>query len=300
MHEIHAIRHPDVDLELDPLVRATCVVGMPGIADVGKFAVDQLIGLLHAKRFVDLVFSDYPAGAIVEESLLSTPKAEVLVWRDPKNERDLVFVTADAQAMTPGGVYSISNYLAALIAQVGVVEVIALGAFPVQKNAQRRKEPFFDGPGSAPATNGGLVNDVGGVWNVTPRVFVTATEPTTVDHFVNELSCRRISKGVIVGANGLIPTLTKARFGVSGVVLLAETDTVALVNEDVTDLAASVELIKVLALYLDLPLKEKYSPEKVSEMSRSLEDKRKKLEQEIESFTAVRDESAGAERSLYI
>ncbi|KKK89935.1 hypothetical protein LCGC14_2728140, partial [marine sediment metagenome] len=57
-----------------------CILGMPGIADVGKFALDSLIGQLDAKNLMDIIFDDYPAGAIVDDSLLSAPKAEILYW----------------------------------------------------------------------------------------------------------------------------------------------------------------------------------------------------------------------------
>ena len=79
---------------LDPksLNNPLCIIGMPGIADIGKFAVDQLIGIFNADKYCDIIFNDYPAGAIVDNSLLSTPKAEVLYYRDPKENQDLISV----------------------------------------------------------------------------------------------------------------------------------------------------------------------------------------------------------------
>ncbi|GAH02585.1 unnamed protein product, partial [marine sediment metagenome] len=53
---------------------------------------------------------------------------------------------------------------------------------------------------------------------------------------MKENSCQKIQKGVIIGANGLIPTLAKARFNIDGLVFLAETDNIAMINEDITDL----------------------------------------------------------------
>ena len=62
---------------------------MPGIADIGKFAVDQLIGILKARKYREIIFNDYPAGAIIDNSLLSTPKAEILFRKDPENKQDI-------------------------------------------------------------------------------------------------------------------------------------------------------------------------------------------------------------------
>ena len=32
-----------------------CICGMPGIADVGKFAIDSLIGQLKAKSYMEII-----------------------------------------------------------------------------------------------------------------------------------------------------------------------------------------------------------------------------------------------------
>ena len=116
-----------LDLDLSALIDPLCIVGMPGIADVGKFAVDQLIGIFQAQKYCEIIFNNYPAGAIVDESLLSTPKAEILIYKDPKEHQDLILITADAQAMTPRGIYEISDYLVSLIHKMGVTENTRIG-----------------------------------------------------------------------------------------------------------------------------------------------------------------------------
>jgi len=129
MEGIRIIKHNN--LEKEDFIRPICILGMPGIADVGKFALDSLIGQLSAQNLVDIIFDDYPAGAIVDDSLLSAPKAEILYWKDPNELRDLLLITADAQSLTPKGIYKISNFLTELIHQYGIKLIIALGAYPV-------------------------------------------------------------------------------------------------------------------------------------------------------------------------
>jgi len=110
---IRIIKH--MELSKEEFSNPICILGMPGIADVGKFALDSLIGQLDAKNYMDIIFDDYPAGAIVDDSLLSAPKAEILVWTDPNEVRDIMLITADAQSLTPKGIYKISNFLTDII-----------------------------------------------------------------------------------------------------------------------------------------------------------------------------------------
>lgn len=242
---------------------------MPGIADIGKFAVDQLIGVLKARKFREIIFNDYPAGAIIDNSLLSTPKAEILFRKDPDGLQDIFFITADAQAMSPKGIYEISDFLACTLEELGIKLVISLGAFPVKKT------------------------------NPIPSVFVTATSEKRVEEFVEGYECLRVKKGVIIGANGLVPTLAQAFHNIEGVVLLAETDNAALMNDDITDLNASVSLLKLIGRYLNLPILDKFSPDKIQEMTKNLEIKKKKLEEEIETFQPLAETTEG-QKSLYI
>lgn len=260
---------PLLSLSKEELKNPICIQGMPGIADIGKFAVDQLIGLLKAKKFLEIIFNDYPAGAIIDNSLLSTPKAEILFWKDPKEKQDIFFITADAQAMSPKGIYEISDFLVKFLNDYGIQLIISLGAFPVKKS------------------------------NSEPNVFITATTESRVLEFTSKYNCARVKKGVIIGANGLVPTLAQAFHKIDGVVLLAETDNSALMNDDITDLNASVNLLKLIGKYLGLPLLDKFSPQKIQEMTKNLEIKKKMLEEEIETFQPIAETSEG-QKSLYI
>ncbi|XEO77902.1 hypothetical protein WKT22_02936 [Candidatus Lokiarchaeum ossiferum] len=258
--------------ELNPssLNHPLCIIGMPGIADIGKFAVDQLIGIFKARKYCEIIFNDYPAGAIVDESLLSTPKAEILYYLDPKKKQDLILITADAQAMSPRGIYEISDYIATLIHQLGVVKILALGAYPI-KNAKAEQ-------GS---------------------IYITSTETKYIDQFLNSGEAKKVSKGVIIGSNGLIPTLAKARFGMEGIVLLAETDNSAIMNENITDLQASIHLLELVGKHFNLPIKNNFSENRITEISKDLETKRKQLEEELETIQP-HVELADVDKSLYI
>jgi proteasome assembly chaperone (PAC2) family protein len=252
-------------------INPICIIGMPGIADVGKFALDSLVGQLKAQNYMDIIFDDYPAGAIVDDSLLAAPKAEILIWKDPQKIRDIMLITADAQSLTPKGIYKISNFLTEIIAKSGIELIIALGAYPVSSKNLNSK---------------------------IPKIYATSTNRKLLDKYLNENQCEKILKGVIIGANGLIPTLAKARFNIDGLVLLAETDNIAMVNEDITDLRASISLLDMIKKSFTLPIKKKYSLENIDDITKNLQEKRDKLEKDLDTFSIV--DTDEKRKSLYI
>lgn len=248
------------------------IIGMPGIADVGKFAIDSLIGQLHAHQYMDIIFDVYPAGAIIDDSLLTAPKAEILLYKDPEINRDILLITADAQSLTPKGIYKVSNFIAELISGFGVDLIISLGAYPI--NGRNLKFKY-------------------------PKILVTSTDRKLLDDFLSKNECSKIEKGVIIGANGLIPTLAKARFNIDGLVLLSETDNIAMVNEDVTDLKASVALLQMLKTSFTLPLKTEYELDNIDKMAKNLQMKKEQIEKDMDTFQ-ITENSDDKRKSLYI
>jgi proteasome assembly chaperone (PAC2) family protein len=269
MEGIRIIKHGNFSKE--DLISPICILGMPGIADIGKFALDSLIGQLKAQNLMDIIFDDYPAGAIVDNSILSAPKAEILYWKDPKRIRDLLLITADAQSLTPKGIYRISNFLTEIINQYGIQLIIALGAYPV--------------------SNRKLTSKV-------PQIFTSSTNREILEKYLVENSCQKIQKGVIIGANGLIPTLAKARFNIDGLVFLAETDNIAMVNEDITDLKASISLLEMLKKSFTLPIKKKYTLENIEDITKNLQSKRDQLENDLDALQLIDPDDN--RKSLYI
>ncbi len=266
---IRIIKH--IEFSKNDFINPICILGMPGIADVGKFALDSLIGQLDAQHYMDFIFDDYPAGAIVDDSLLSAPKAEILFWKDPESLRDIMLITADAQSLTPKGIYKISNFLTEIIFNLEIKLIIALGAYPVSSRKLNQK---------------------------IPNIYASSTNRELLDEFLSKNKCQKIQKGVIIGANGLIPTLAKARFNIDGLVLLAETDNIAMVNEDVTDLKASITLLEMLKNSFSLPIKKKYSLENLDDITKNLQNKREQLEKDLDTFQFIDTEDK--KKSLYI
>jgi proteasome assembly chaperone (PAC2) family protein len=191
--------------------------------------------------------------------------------KNGSNEEGFLLITSDAQSLNPKGIYKISNFLSEIIHNSGVELVVALGAYPVNK--KNLKEGI-------------------------PRVYASSTNKELLNKYLSKNGCQKIDKGVIIGANGLIPTLTKARFDINGLVLLAETDNVAIVNEDLTDLKASITLLELLKRSFSLPINDKYSLENIDSISKNLQSKRDELERNLEEMSLI--ESEEKKKSLYI
>jgi len=131
-----------------------------------------------------------------------------------------------------------------------------------------------------------------------PKIYASSTNRELLDNFLLKNRCEKIQKGVIIGANGLIPTLAKARFNIDGIVLLAETDNIAMLNEDITDLKASITLLEMIKKSFMLPIKKKYSLDNLDDITKSLQSKREQLEKDLGTFQFV--DIDDKRKSLYI
>ncbi|MHA1785163.1 MAG: PAC2 family protein [Candidatus Helarchaeota archaeon] len=234
------------------LKNPVCIQGMPGIADVGKLSVDNLVKNLKAQKIMDIIFDDYPAGAIINESLLYVPKVEVYFWKDPEEKNDIFLITADAQPMSPRGIYALSEYISDLLAEFQVTQVLTLGAQPVEK-----------------------INLKG------PRVYVTATSQELLEKFEQFDHVEKIGKGVVLGVNGLVPTFAKRNHDIDGVVLLCETNGFQAMNGDSYDIRASIKLLEVLNQKFVLPIDAEYSESKIQGLEAKLGREKEILKKEL-------------------
>lgn len=89
----------------------TLIVGLPGIAYIGKLSVDYLVQQLKAE-LVGEVYSRYfpPYVIIKEDGLLELLRNELHVFRD-ETGRDIAFLSGNAQAFSPEGQYEVTEKL---------------------------------------------------------------------------------------------------------------------------------------------------------------------------------------------
>jgi len=228
-----------------------CIQGMPGTADIGKVALDQLIAALQPQKIMEITFDDYPAGAIINDSLLYAPKAEIYLWRDPQGVQDILFITADAQPMSPKGIYGISEYLSTLMFNFGVKLIVSLGGFPLEQCTKHTK------------------------------VFISATSAEVLEPYLQFTNIEKIVKGVVLGVNGLVPTLAKMKYNIEGVVLLAETNGYEAMQSDAYDLRASVTLVELIQNRFNLPIEAQYTEDKIQGMETKLSAEKESIKEEL-------------------
>jgi len=228
-----------------------CLIGMPGLGDIGKFAIDQLIGLLDATKAADIISSDFPAGAIVDASIINTPKAELYYVLDPAHKQDIILLTADAQPMSSQGIYELANFICDLFSKIKIRFIISFGAYPIETNSKEGTQ-----------------------------IYISTTESGILEDFLIETNCKTISKGIIIGINGLIPSLAKLKYDIEGIVLLAALDN-ANIESEYFNLSASVELIRLISEKFGIYKGFSYDQSKIFEMQKKLTEKRKEIEEEL-------------------
>lgn len=203
----------------------TLIVGLPGIAYIGKLSVDYLIQQLKAE-LVGEVYSRYfpPYVIIKEDGLLDLLRNELHSFRD-ETGRDIVFLSGNAQAFSPEGQYEVAEKFLDWAIENGVKRVYSIAALVTDRQ--------FD----------------------VPNVYATATSaPLLEEAKVNDAQV--LDHGLIGGENGLIVGIAKKK-NVDGFCLLAETHGYqAPTGEYVIDpraaKAALNVLIKMLGLRVDM------------------------------------------------
>lgn len=170
------------------------LVGMPGIASVGKLAIEVLIRSLNAEPIIQITSDDFPPHVMIDDQgMMKIPECQIYLHKDSKLKHDILLVSGDFQPSTSQGIYEFSDKIAETLKKLKVTKVAATGAYV---------------PGEYPET---------------PKVFVSSTGPKFQAFFTELDYVEPMADGVINGANGVIPAWANLKYGIEGVCLLAET-----------------------------------------------------------------------------
>ncbi len=174
--------------------KSIVLIGMPGIASVGKLCISSLIEALNATKIAELFCSDFPPHVLVEsDGLLYVPRTTIYHSRlENGGTKDLFFITGDYQPTTSIGVYEFADYLAKKCLEFKAELVIATAAFVRDKLPE------------------------------TPHVFISSTSQETLDSFIKADKAELFKNGTVTGANGIIPAMAAA-YDMVGVCCLGET-----------------------------------------------------------------------------
>ncbi|MHA3963598.1 MAG: PAC2 family protein [Candidatus Thorarchaeota archaeon SMTZ1-45] len=176
------------------------IVGLPGIANVGRIAMQTLTRVLDAMHVMDFFSNDFPPRVIVRKGISSCPKSSIHLYRAaPDEPHDLLILTADFQPASGTGVYEYADYVANEFSNLGVKEMYSLAAY------EQEYQEYF---GSFPSP---------------PRVYVSASSQNLLDKISQSDGMIATEEGVVVGANGIIPNWAASIYDMEGACLLGET-----------------------------------------------------------------------------
>lgn len=196
------------------------LVGWPGIALVGKIAIETIKDSLEAELFRKIEYDDFPPKAIINQGNMLIPSAEI--YYKPGDDNDLFLLTADFQPQTSQGIYDFCENLCEMMREItngGMQMYISTGALVPEAIPEEVK------------------------------VFVSGTDPDIVDGFLKIDNTKIMEGGIIAGMNGILPVYAGTKDYAPGICLLAEIIPVPMLP---TDPKASKALVQVLKDYLNL------------------------------------------------
>ncbi len=169
----------------------TLVCGLPGIAHVGKIAVDYIIQQLNAELIGEIFSIHFPPYVIIKkDGLVELLRNELCCLKDDIG-RFIVFLSGDTQAFSAEGQYEIMEKVLDWAIENKVRRIVSLAALVTDR-------PF----------------DV-------PNVYCTTTSSDSLEE-VKAIGVKPLDQGVIGGENGLIMGLARRR-NIEGICLLTET-----------------------------------------------------------------------------
>ncbi len=214
----------------NPLV----LVGMPGIALVGKLAVLTTINSLECDLYAEIYYHDFPPHVVINQAQISMPKIVIYTKKLPETqEHDLIIMTGDYQPTTSLGIYALSDYICKLCKKFNAYLIVSMGAFVPESIGDKRK------------------------------VYVSSTQQEWINFFLDSPTQTTVilKGGYISGANGIIPAWASIHYDIPGVCILA--DTMPLLQ---IDPAASKELTRVLNALFKLDIKDTLLDRRIEEI----------------------------------
>jgi uncharacterized protein len=174
------------------------IEGLPGIANVGKIAVDFLIEELKAKKLCSFFSYKFPHSVFVnEKNLVEMPKIELYYKKFNGNKkRDLLLLVGDIQPIDEESCYTFCEEILKIAKHYKCTEVITTGGIGLQNHPEK------------------------------PKVYCTSNDENLFKQYIKKgMLVEKDIFGIvgpIVGVSGVLLGLGKMK-KVKGVALLAET-----------------------------------------------------------------------------
>lgn len=237
------------------------IEGLPGTGNVAKIAVDYLIEVLGAKKFMEIYSYTFPNSVFVApDSTIKLPSIEFYYCKN-KN-RDLVLLVGDIQPIGEKESYELANKLLDVAKTMGIKEIVTLGGIGLQK------EPS------------------------SPRVHAAVTSKEYRRKLKNiAILDGDKTFGFIVGAAGLLLGLGQLK-GFKGIALLGET----YAHPTHFGIKSSLAVLRALSLFLKMDLSLKNLEKEIKYAENKMKKKKsakKNIEKVMKSFDGVRHRYIG-------
>lgn len=171
------------------------IEGLPGIANVGKIAVDFIVEQKKAVKICEFSSYDLPHLVFVrEDNLITLPKLELYHCKDGHKE-DLLFLIGDVQPNSERACYEFCHALLSVLKDLGTVSIITTGGIGLSKVPK------------------------------SPKVYCTANDKKIMKEFSKMKQVYPKTYGVvgpIVGVTGLLLGIA-GEYGIPSIALLSET-----------------------------------------------------------------------------
>lgn len=189
-----------MNLEEKALKSPVAVIGLPGIANVGRIAAQTLIEVLDAKHVMDFYSTDFPPRVIIQKGISRIPRSMVYLYEAaPDEPHDILILSGDFQPSTGPGVYEYAEYVAGLLSTSNVRMFFAAAAYE-----QSYQEFFAEYPSP-------------------PRMYVSASSAELLEKIRKLPGSVITEEGFIVGANGVVPSWASTNYNIESACLLGET-----------------------------------------------------------------------------
>jgi uncharacterized protein (TIGR00162 family) len=181
--------------KLPTLNKPVLIVGLPGIANVGKIAADFIIDEIKAKPLYNVFSHDLPNSVFVNDhNLIELPTIEVYLKRR-KGKSDILILTGDVQPADEASSYEFCEAVLETAEQLGVQLTITLGGIGLAEVPKK------------------------------PQVFVTGNSKDLIKKFSKGIKVNEKLYGIvgpIIGVSGLLVGLAEKK-DIDAVCLLSET-----------------------------------------------------------------------------
>jgi len=216
-----------------------CLVGLPGIGNIGRIAIGYMVHELKAKKFAELFSPYFFPFVMIHNNMIHTLKNEFYYYKG--KDKDLILLIGDCQTYDPKGHYEVVGKILELLKELGCKQIITVGGFGTGQVSEK------------------------------PKVYGSVTDSDMVKKYKKFGIDFDISGqiGTIVGASGLLIGLSKL-YGIKGMVLLGETTGFPIITDPTAAESVLGVLKKMLKIKIDLS--------KLDEKVKAMHDFIKKLE----------------------